>query len=105
MVVTGPPGCGKSAVVGRGVSLSNQQERARILAGGPLDHDDVGLGTINAHLHARGLTAEEVVRELDDGLTASGTIPPSAGRRNRGALHGAIEDVLTCPVIVIDGLD
>ena len=44
LAVTGPPGIGKSAILGRIVSLSNQEERTQLLAQSlPLDHADPGV--------------------------------------------------------------
>src|SRR5262249_34225283 len=53
-VVTGPAGSGKSALVGRLVSLSNPTERAQLLARGPVEHADPGERSVHAHMHVRG---------------------------------------------------
>ena len=106
MVVTGPPGCGKSAVVGRIVSLSNPAERALLLRHGPLEHADPGEESVHAHVHARALTVEQVVRSIDEQLVRIGLLPPNAaGPRNRGDLLGDIERSGRRPLIVVDGLD
>ena len=106
MVVTGPAGSGKSAVVGRVVSLSNATERARLLADHPLEHADPGEGSVHAHVHTRNLTVEQVVQTIDEQLVARGLLPPNqAGPRNRGDLLEALERSGRRPVIVIDGLD
>src|SRR5207249_5214546 len=65
-VLTGPAGSGKSAIVGRIVSLSNPTERVRILAEGPLEHTDPGEGAVHAHVHVRGLTVDRFVEILDE---------------------------------------
>jgi tetratricopeptide (TPR) repeat protein len=106
LVVTGPAGSGKSAIVGRVVSLSNPDARAQILAQGSLDHSDPGEGSIAAHVHTRRLKTERLVESLDEQLVAAGVLPlrPS-GHRNRGQLLGDLEQTGTCPAIVIDGLD
>ncbi len=106
LVVTGPAGTGKSAIVGRIVSLSEPDERARILGGGTLEHADPGPSSVHAHVHARGLVAEDLVAQIDRRLAAAGVIPlREEGPRNRGELFGALERVDTTPVIAIDGLD
>ena len=105
-VITGPAGCGKSAVLGRLVSLSNRDERSRILAAGGLGHADPGMGSVAAHVHARGLAADQLVGILDDQLVGKGVLAAGpAGRRNRGELQGALERSGACPVIAVDGLD
>ena len=104
-VITGPTGCGKSAILGRLVSLSNPEQRSRILAGG-LAHADPGEGSVAAYVHARGLDADQLVGSLDDQLVGKGILAPGpAGRRNRGELQGALEGSGTCPVIAVDGLN
>jgi hypothetical protein len=45
-VLTGSAGSGKSAIVGRVVSLSNAAERARLLEQGGWQHADPGLGSV-----------------------------------------------------------
>jgi tetratricopeptide (TPR) repeat protein len=110
-VVTGPAGCGKSAIVGRIVSLSNTKEREVILshAAGPLEHADPGRGSVHAHVHARGLTADQVVEAIDAQLVRQGMLGRVAGekarRRNRWELYGALRAEKKSPVIAIDGLD
>ncbi len=106
LVVTGPPGSGKSALLGRIVSLSNPDERARLQAAGPIEHADPGEGAVHAQVHAHGVTANRLVESIDEQLVRRGMLPSNlAGSRNRGELQGAIERSGTCPVIVIDGLD
>ncbi len=105
-VVTGPAGSGKSAIVGRVVSLSNPGERKRILDRGPLEHADPGENSVHAHVHARGLTAELLVESIDAQLVRRGVLPRNpAGPRNRGDLYGAIRRSGRKPVIAVDGLD
>ena len=101
-VVTGPPGSGKSAVVGRVVSLSSSAERRRVIELAPIPATlDPGEGSIDAHLHARGVTldtaAEELLRQLalDPSAGQFGLLAEARRRRKAG-------DPL---VVVIDGLD
>jgi len=105
-VVTGPAGSGKSAIVGRVVSLSDPDERARLLAQGSLGHADLGERSVAAHVHARRLTAERLVETIDEQLVAAAILPPHlAGRRNRGQLQGDLEQSGSFPAIAIDGLE
>jgi len=105
-VVTGPAGSGKSAIVGRVVSLSNPEERSRLLARAPLEHADPGEGSVHAHVHAHGETVERLCEVLDKQLIESGLLTKNTyGSRNRGELLGAIERQKIRPVIVVDGLD
>jgi hypothetical protein len=109
-IVTGSPGTGKSAIVGRVVSLSNPTERARLERDDQLNvHDDPGEKSIQAHVHARGLNADRVADLLGEGLVRSGLLAPQEERRNASELVGqvqrAVEQGKRPPVIVVDGLD
>jgi tetratricopeptide (TPR) repeat protein len=106
-VITGPAGSGKSAIAGRIVSLSNPAQRARLLAVGPLGHADPGEGVVDAHVHARRLTVEQVVETIDRQLVRRGILSPrpGGGVRNRGELLGGLERIVRRPLIVLDGLD
>lgn len=102
MLITGPPGCGKSALLGRVVSLADPTERAEILELGPVPGGcDPGAGAVDAHLHARSLRMEQAVEQLcaqlrlpaDGGVYA--LLAAAAGRRAEGR-----------PLVVaVDGLD
>jgi tetratricopeptide (TPR) repeat protein len=105
-VVTGPAGCGKSAVLGLVVCLSHPEQRAGLLARGPLEYADPGVGSVHAHVYARGLARGQLVRELDGQLSDSGVLPSGRrGQRGGGELADAVAAGGACPVIVIDGLD
>ncbi|NCA71231.1 MAG: tetratricopeptide repeat protein [Sphingobacteriia bacterium] len=106
-VLTGPAGCGKSAIAGRLVSLSNPVQRLRLLRDSPLESADPGEESVAAHVHARRLTVEQVVAEIDRQLVRCGLLTPalSGGARGRGALLDAVDRLPTKPLIVIDGLD
>jgi tetratricopeptide (TPR) repeat protein len=104
-VLTGPPGSGKSAVLGQLLCLSDPALRREILRQGPIESADPGEGTIHAHLAARGITVKQAVRAIDEQLSDRGIIPNDRrGRRGRGELLDAAEAAVR-PVIVIDGLD
>ncbi|MGH3933617.1 MAG: AAA family ATPase [Pseudonocardiaceae bacterium] len=110
-VVTGSAGTGKSAIVGRVVSLSNPAERGRLEQGGARwAHADPGVQSVTAHVHARALTADRMAELLDGQLVRSGVLAPGDGdRRNAaelvGALQRAVQGGARPPVLVIDGLD
>ncbi|MBI5231027.1 MAG: ATP-binding protein [Coriobacteriales bacterium] len=118
-VVTGPPGSGKSALVGRVVSIADPVERARLTAeidagvAARWPHDDPGEGSVAAQVHARGMTADQLAEIIDDELTAEGgvlTKSPSGRSRNAASLVGELQDAANAtawqpPTIVVDGLD
>lgn len=109
-VVTGAAGTGKSAIVGRVVSLADPDERARLDDQGELGHSDPGVDSIDAHVHARGRTPDQVANELDSQLVKSGLWPREAfGWRNAFGLAGIVQQYAEherrFPVLVIDGLD
>src|SRR5208283_4012399 len=92
------------------VSLSNPAERARLLSEGrPLEHADPGERSIDAHLHARGLTADRAADVLAAQLVRTGTLAAQTGPRNAAELVGQVQRVVELgaapPVIVVDGLD
>ncbi|MGH3550918.1 MAG: serine protease [Pseudonocardiaceae bacterium] len=62
MVVTGSPGVGKSAVLGRVVTTADAQTRAAL----PADDDAVraGVGSVACAVHAKGKTALDVAMEI-----------------------------------------
>ncbi len=102
-ILTGSAGCGKSAVAGRIVSLSNSEERANIAAaqGLPPADLDPGEGSVAGHLQARGLTLEHcsemLARVLD--VPAAGQIP------NHHDVLAWASRLEQPPVLVFDGLD
>ncbi len=74
LVVTGPPGAGKSAVVGRLALLADPATRATVLTRSGLDAADPtvpGESAIDLGLHAREKTLEQV----SDAVTASLGLP------------------------------
>ncbi|MFJ5637949.1 ATP-binding protein [Streptomyces goshikiensis] len=112
--LTGPPGSGKSAVVGRVVSLSDPAERARILAdGGPLHHEDPGEGTIHANVHARNGSADDLAAQIEEQLIGARLLASDFIRRARNSEElvaalrraDAAGSLPSRPVVVVDGLD
>ncbi len=105
-LVTGPAGSGKSALLGRIVSLSNPEERSKIAGRDSFEHADPGQKVVHAHVHARGITAEGLCGLIDAQLVRKGVLPKNlSGPRNRGELLGAMERRETRLLLVIDGLD
>jgi tetratricopeptide (TPR) repeat protein len=106
-VITGPAGSGKSAIAGRIVSLSNPAQRARLSGAAPLDSPDPGEGAVDAQVHARRLTVDQVVEAIDHQLVLHGLLAPRSGggTRNRGELLAGLERLDRCPLVVLDGLD
>ncbi|MEU3643766.1 AAA family ATPase [Lentzea sp. NPDC034063] len=106
-VVTGSPGTGKSAVVGRVVSLSNSAERDRLLSAGPsFRHADPGPESVDAAVHARAMDADRVADLLSRQLVAAGLVPaPDGPRRGAAELVGVVSALTEPPVLVVDGLD
>ncbi|MFB6392095.1 tetratricopeptide repeat protein [Polymorphospora lycopeni] len=109
-VVTGAAGTGKSAIVGRVVSLSNPDERARLLADGlEWIHADPGERSVHAHLHARGLAADRAAEVIGGQMVGRRMLAAQADRRNAPELVGQIQRFVEAgrkpPVVVVDGLD
>jgi WD40 repeat protein len=67
-VVTGSPGCGKSAVLGRVVALSDARYRDRLDLAGVDPATVVPAGCVTAAVHARHKRLEEVVERLSTAL-------------------------------------
>ncbi|WP_210481742.1 tetratricopeptide repeat protein [Naasia sp. SYSU D00948] len=112
-VVTGSDGTGKSAILGRVVSLADPGERARLIeqSGPELGHADPGVGSVHAHVYARGLTADRMAELVGEQLTAAGVLRPVVGARNALLLVRELQQRATSgrgwplPVLVVDGLD
>lgn len=67
-VVTGSPGCGKSAVLGRIVALSDLGYRARLDLSGVEASTVLPVGSVSAAVHARHKRLEEVVERIATAL-------------------------------------
>jgi AAA ATPase domain len=114
-VVTGSAGTGKSAIVGRVVSLSNPAERERLHQdrlredGRRWEHEDPGERSVQAHAHARAVTADRLADLLGEQLARAELVPRQEARRNANELLGqvqrAVEEGARPPVVVVDGLD
>ncbi len=67
-IVTGSPGCGKSAVLGRIVALSDSRYRSRLDLSGVDPATVVPEGCVAAAVHARHKRLEEVVERIGSAL-------------------------------------
>jgi tetratricopeptide (TPR) repeat protein len=100
-VVTGPPGSGKSAILGRIVSLSTPEERNR-LTGQALTADlDPGESSVDVHLHARGLGHKAAV----DAIVAQLGLGDAAGIYDLLAFASRRRTEGQPLIVVVDGLD
>ncbi|WP_343242962.1 tetratricopeptide repeat protein [Streptomyces sp. SID12501] len=101
-LVTGPAGCGKSAVLGRIATLADAVQRAEAVGQGALREGDPDPGLREsrsfAAVHLRGLNATQAAAELAERL---GLREP----RNADAFKDELRELPTPPVIVLDGLD
>ncbi|WP_158854075.1 caspase family protein [Saccharothrix deserti] len=97
-VVTGSPGCGKSAVLGRIVALSDPLYRRRLLAGS--DDADVPARLVDAAVHARHKLLPEIVQQI---ATELGMEVDGPGQLLRDVSVRARRDGPV--VIVLDALD
>ncbi len=109
-VVSGSAGTGKSAIVGRVVSLSNPQERERLLKEERAwRHADPGERSVQAHIHARGLTADRAADLLGEELVRCDVLTRQEERRNASELVGQVQRTVETgkppPVVIVDGLD
>ena len=105
-VVTGPPGTGKSAVVGRVVSWSIPDERARLLAEGVERPDeDPGERSVTVNVHARAVTTDRLAALLDEQMRGAGFLSASETARTPKRLVAAVAAAGEVPVVVVDGLD
>ncbi len=102
-VLTGPPGCGKSAVLGWLVCRSDPTHRDTVRT--PEGAADPGVRSIQAGLVARGLSAGQLLRDLDLALSVDLLPADRAGQRGIGELLDAIGRTGRRPVVVVDGLD
>ncbi len=102
-VVTGPAGSGKSAVVGRVVSLSDGDERATIVAAGaaPDAALDPGAGAVDAHVQVRGMGLTACATALAQALG----LPPTGVEIGHHDVLAWAQKRDATVVVAIDGLD
>nr|WP_254552261.1 caspase family protein [Kitasatospora sp. MMS16-BH015] len=99
-VVTGSPGCGKSAVLGRIVALSDGRYRTRLAAAGEALDSLVPAGCVTAAVHARHKRLEELVERIADALevTVDGTAALLQELTRRGRRGQPV-------IVVVDAVD
>ncbi|MFC8514488.1 caspase family protein [Streptomyces sp. NPDC057257] len=99
-VVTGQPGCGKSAVLGRVVALSDAGYRARFDLAGLDPATVVPEGCVTAAVHARHKRLDEIVERIADtlGVAVDGSAALLQELTRRGRSGQPI-------VIVVDAVD
>jgi WD40 repeat protein len=106
-VLTGSPGAGKSAVLGRLLLLSDPtfgaQARLTRSADDPLEGQLPPPAFVDAALHARGKTAEQCGRLIADQLDVP--LGVEGGTFDGQTLVAAIAGRTRRPVIIIDALD
>ena len=105
-IVTGPPGAGKSAILGRIATLSDAYhrglaEKAGILANAP-DGTVPREGIVDVSIHAKGKTLDDCLRVLCTGLDIplEGTV-----HLDVNAIVSAVGEMDRQVVILIDALD
>ncbi|MFF5477980.1 trypsin-like peptidase domain-containing protein [Streptomyces sp. NPDC012935] len=104
LMVTGSPGVGKSAVLGRVVTSAD----SGIAASLPADDDALRapIGSVSCAVHAKGKTALEVAEEI---ATAASAAPPEHASDLASVLRAALSERPTSAhtpfIVVIDALD
>ena len=106
LVVTGPPGCGKSAILGRLAVLSDAAYRAEAQQAGVLagleEATDPGVGSIDVGVHAKNKTLLDCVGELAAALELAA---PTGGWQGAGELVAAVADRGEMVTVLLDALD
>lgn len=101
--VTGKPGCGKSAVLGRIVTVSDPDYRARLNLASAPEGTLVPENTVLAAVHARHKRLEEIVERVSAALGGRATTPSAAGLLQELAQRAQTADRPL--LVVIDALD
>jgi hypothetical protein len=104
--LTGPPGCGKSAVLGRLAVLSDERTRAQAAAAGALDdaepQADVRVGALDAGVHIRDLSSADCVAHLAAALRLGETVD---AKRLCATVNKLWRSAKRPPVVMLDALD
>jgi len=101
LVITGSPGVGKSAVLGRIITTADDRIRASL----PPDDETVraSLGSVSCAVHAKGKTALEVAEEI--ARAASATMPGEPGDLAPAIRAALGQDDRIRFNVIIDALD
>jgi len=102
VIVTGPPGSGKSAVVGRLVTMSVPEIRERAAAWLSPEDPLPAVDCIDVAIHAKGKTVFDCAQRLADACGFAGTITDAAAV---AAAITALSQAEKRRTIVIDALD
>jgi hypothetical protein len=106
-VVTGDPGSGKSAVLGRLVVLADPDRRGSVPLADVPDGTLPPLGSIDVAVHARGKTSGEILAALCATARVHaetpGELADRLGTRHLIALVDAVDEALD-PAALVDGL-
>ena len=106
LVVTGPPGCGKSAILGRVAVLSVPEYRSEVeRAGGLVDVSPDTLppeNSLDAGVHAKNLSLADCVSELADALQLP---TPAAGWLSAADFVRQVASLKRPITLLIDALD
>ena len=101
LVVTGPPGCGKSALLGRLVTLSDATVLDELLAAGMITArppgDELPTRPVDAAVHLTGKSVGDVVASLAEAVGLPGA--------DLDALLAAVQARAVPLVVVVDALD
>jgi hypothetical protein len=103
-IVTGPPGAGKSAVIGRLATLSDSDCRREAIEAGAVTEGEDDLppvGAIDIAVHAKGKTLDDCARALAQGLGITG----GEAAIDADLLLAAIGKIDRNITVVIDALD
>ncbi|HET7016172.1 MAG TPA: caspase family protein, partial [Streptosporangiaceae bacterium] len=100
-VVTGSPGCGKSAVLGRIVALSLGPYRARLDLSGVNPATIIPVDWVQAGVHARHKRLPEIVRRIAEAIEVDLDSPTALLQELAHRSRGSSRPV----VIVVDALD
>jgi WD40 repeat protein len=105
-IVTGPPGCGKSALLGRIAVTSVPQYRERLKKAGKLvEFSDATLpepGSLSAGVHAKNRSLLGCIGQLAQALAIAA---PIGGWQSAADLLGKVSDLAGSTTIVFDALD
>jgi len=105
LILTGPPGSGKSAVLGRLATLCNPAHRQISEGGGDAGatHEStLPVVAIDAALHAKGLAVGECARRIAE---QAGIEPPAGVSFDTARFLDSVRELGRPPTVLVDALD